>query len=91
MCMVHSLRRVSDKKSWRNGCGRVPDASHAIDFEETDASRTRPEPFLPGGSGGTGHMESPPPPPRPRVTNGGPCGRAGHAPRCACAAAGGLD
>eukprot|EP00661_Eupelagonemidae_sp_cell13_P010807 gene10807-biopygen18337 len=24
------------------------DASHTIDFEETDASRTRPQPFLPG-------------------------------------------
>eukprot|EP00661_Eupelagonemidae_sp_cell13_P024821 gene24821-biopygen2946 len=31
----------------RNGCGRVPDASHTIDFEETDASRRRPEPFPP--------------------------------------------
>eukprot|EP00661_Eupelagonemidae_sp_cell13_P012632 gene12632-biopygen15518 len=27
--------------------GRVPDASHTIEFEETDASRTRPQPFLP--------------------------------------------
>eukprot|EP00661_Eupelagonemidae_sp_cell13_P025776 gene25776-biopygen22509 len=31
----------------RNGCGRVPDASRTIEFEETDASRTRPQPFLP--------------------------------------------
>eukprot|EP00661_Eupelagonemidae_sp_cell13_P007501 gene7501-biopygen18051 len=27
----------------RNGRGRVPDASHTIEFKETDASRTRPE------------------------------------------------
>eukprot|EP00661_Eupelagonemidae_sp_cell13_P000988 gene988-biopygen21229 len=27
--------------------GRVPDASRTIEFEGTDASRTRPEPFLP--------------------------------------------
>eukprot|EP00661_Eupelagonemidae_sp_cell13_P019076 gene19076-biopygen14532 len=31
----------------KNGRGRVPDASHTMDFEETDASRTRPQPFLP--------------------------------------------
>eukprot|EP00661_Eupelagonemidae_sp_cell13_P010451 gene10451-biopygen15333 len=44
-----------NKSAWKapgrpggNGCGRVPDASHAIEVEETDASRTRPEPFLPG-------------------------------------------
>eukprot|EP00661_Eupelagonemidae_sp_cell13_P025577 gene25577-biopygen9041 len=36
--------------AYRNGWGRVPDASHMIEFEETDASRTRPEPFLPGDS-----------------------------------------
>eukprot|EP00661_Eupelagonemidae_sp_cell13_P008819 gene8819-biopygen123 len=35
------------EKHGRNGCGRVPDASHTIEFEETDASRTRPQPFLP--------------------------------------------
>eukprot|EP00661_Eupelagonemidae_sp_cell13_P005688 gene5689-biopygen16274 len=28
----------------RNGRGRAPDASHAIDFDETDASRARPQP-----------------------------------------------
>eukprot|EP00661_Eupelagonemidae_sp_cell13_P025178 gene25178-biopygen8999 len=26
------------------------DASHAMEFEETDASQTRPQPFLPGAS-----------------------------------------
>eukprot|EP00661_Eupelagonemidae_sp_cell13_P008565 gene8565-biopygen13680 len=91
-CMVHSLRRASDKnqkhspgkdaqqnelkkraragltvnsrgstqvRGWnapllrpqrhpgRNGRERVPDASRTIEFEETDASRTRPQPFLP--------------------------------------------
>eukprot|EP00661_Eupelagonemidae_sp_cell13_P015698 gene15698-biopygen5208 len=35
----------------RNGCGRVPDASHTIDCEETDASRTCPQSFLPGCRG----------------------------------------
>eukprot|EP00661_Eupelagonemidae_sp_cell13_P014296 gene14296-biopygen18625 len=33
----------------RNGRGRAPDASRTIEFEETDASRTRPQPFLPVG------------------------------------------
>eukprot|EP00661_Eupelagonemidae_sp_cell13_P013662 gene13662-biopygen510 len=37
-----------DRITGRNGCGRVPDASHTIEFEETDASRARPQPFLAG-------------------------------------------
>eukprot|EP00661_Eupelagonemidae_sp_cell13_P025861 gene25861-biopygen3028 len=40
----------------RNGRGRVPDASHTIEFEETDASRTRPQPFLPGPAGSPGAL-----------------------------------
>eukprot|EP00661_Eupelagonemidae_sp_cell13_P012383 gene12383-biopygen410 len=40
------------KRPGRNGRGRVPDASHTIEFEETDASRTRAQPFLLGGTGG---------------------------------------
>eukprot|EP00661_Eupelagonemidae_sp_cell13_P015345 gene15345-biopygen5188 len=31
----------SPEVSWRNGCGRVPDASHTMEYEETDSSRTR--------------------------------------------------
>eukprot|EP00661_Eupelagonemidae_sp_cell13_P018350 gene18350-biopygen5411 len=46
----------------RNGRGRVPDASRTMEFEETDASWTRPQPFLPGG---TGHARAMPAP-RPR-------------------------
>eukprot|EP00661_Eupelagonemidae_sp_cell13_P004639 gene4639-biopygen8456 len=44
-----------------NGSGRVPDASrrfpdasHTIEFEETDTSRTRPQPFLPAIQGSAG-------------------------------------
>eukprot|EP00661_Eupelagonemidae_sp_cell13_P025705 gene25705-biopygen18017 len=35
------------EKRPRTHPGRVPDASRMIDFEETDASRTCPQPFLP--------------------------------------------
>eukprot|EP00661_Eupelagonemidae_sp_cell13_P009854 gene9854-biopygen12263 len=35
----------------RNCRGRVPDASRTTDFEETDTSRTRPQPLLPEWSG----------------------------------------
>eukprot|EP00661_Eupelagonemidae_sp_cell13_P017233 gene17233-biopygen2315 len=48
---LHKIRTVGASPKTcqgRNGCARVPDASRAIVFEETDASRTRPEPFLPG-------------------------------------------
>eukprot|EP00661_Eupelagonemidae_sp_cell13_P015057 gene15057-biopygen21686 len=48
---VKSLRGMSPdlRASGRNGCGRVRDASRTtIEFEETDASRTRPQSFLPG-------------------------------------------
>eukprot|EP00661_Eupelagonemidae_sp_cell13_P024393 gene24393-biopygen5916 len=37
----------SSSSCGRNDCGRVPDAFHTVEFEETDASRTRPQPFLP--------------------------------------------
>eukprot|EP00661_Eupelagonemidae_sp_cell13_P015210 gene15210-biopygen3658 len=50
-------RRATLVGSGRNGCRRVPDASHTIECEETDASRTRPDPFLPrwwGQSSGRG-------------------------------------
>eukprot|EP00661_Eupelagonemidae_sp_cell13_P011205 gene11205-biopygen12387 len=33
----------------RNGSGRGPDAGRTVEFEETDADRTRAWPFLPGG------------------------------------------
>eukprot|EP00661_Eupelagonemidae_sp_cell13_P013484 gene13484-biopygen21569 len=32
----------------RNDSGRGPDAGHTVEFEETDADRTRAQPFLPG-------------------------------------------
>eukprot|EP00661_Eupelagonemidae_sp_cell13_P012903 gene12903-biopygen12518 len=41
-------RRTPWEKRPRTRPGRVPDASHTIEFEETDASRTRPQPFSPG-------------------------------------------
>eukprot|EP00661_Eupelagonemidae_sp_cell13_P019051 gene19051-biopygen3980 len=52
-CTVHAhgmqktLCPAYPKRPGRNGCGRVPDASHTIEFKETDTSRTRPQPFLP--------------------------------------------
>eukprot|EP00661_Eupelagonemidae_sp_cell13_P024088 gene24088-biopygen22360 len=42
------IRAAARDPPGRNGCGRVPGASHTIDFEEPDASRARPQPFLPG-------------------------------------------
>eukprot|EP00661_Eupelagonemidae_sp_cell13_P010159 gene10159-biopygen22786 len=42
-----NMEGVPWEKRLRARPGRVPDASHTIEFEETDASRTRPEPFLP--------------------------------------------
>eukprot|EP00661_Eupelagonemidae_sp_cell13_P002161 gene2161-biopygen9484 len=48
--IVHQNQTYREKRL-RTRPGRVPDASHAMTFEETDASRTRPEPFPPGGGG----------------------------------------
>eukprot|EP00661_Eupelagonemidae_sp_cell13_P000488 gene488-biopygen21141 len=39
------------RSSERNGRARVPDVPITIEFEETDASRTRSQPFLPGLQG----------------------------------------
>eukprot|EP00661_Eupelagonemidae_sp_cell13_P015110 gene15110-biopygen11195 len=36
------------EKRQRTRTGRGPDAGHTIEFEETDADRTRAWPFLPG-------------------------------------------
>eukprot|EP00661_Eupelagonemidae_sp_cell13_P009595 gene9595-biopygen18226 len=60
---VPSLHRAEPPPAGRNGCGRAPDASHTIEFEETDASRTRPQSFLPAGES---TCSLPSPPARPR-------------------------
>eukprot|EP00661_Eupelagonemidae_sp_cell13_P013257 gene13257-biopygen5015 len=51
-CCPHDVH-MTRSEAGRNGRGRVPDASHTMGFEETDASRARPQPFLPDGGGGS--------------------------------------
>eukprot|EP00661_Eupelagonemidae_sp_cell13_P023396 gene23396-biopygen16356 len=41
-------RRAMAPNTGRNDSGRAPDARRTTEFEETDARRTRAEPFLPG-------------------------------------------
>eukprot|EP00661_Eupelagonemidae_sp_cell13_P016850 gene16850-biopygen20323 len=52
------LPRDRWRRPGRNGRGRVPDAPHTIECEETDASRTCPQPFLPQTSKAPGLAEA---------------------------------
>eukprot|EP00661_Eupelagonemidae_sp_cell13_P022159 gene22159-biopygen13258 len=61
------LSGVVSRTGGRNCRGRVPDASRTIDLKETDTSRTRPQPFIPGAQG-----EQDMPAPRPRHASATP-------------------
>eukprot|EP00661_Eupelagonemidae_sp_cell13_P000289 gene289-biopygen16592 len=52
--VTQHVRQSAPAPAGRNGCGRVPDASRMVEFYETDACRTRPEPLLADSLGSPG-------------------------------------
>eukprot|EP00661_Eupelagonemidae_sp_cell13_P009359 gene9359-biopygen9253 len=45
---LRCIAAANISRTGENGSGRGPDAGRTIEFEETDADRTRAWPFLPG-------------------------------------------